>query len=122
MRKEERRPAWWQLYLLGLGMAGLLVLGAWAPMSERGHQAAAIGVVLLFGGLVEVWLRANRRALLFIDGLTVVEQHSPDVVREAPAEECEPLQGWRQPPGEGEAQFRAILLSSEVGTKEMMTH
>jgi len=122
MRKEENRPSWWQLYLLGLGMMGLLALGALIPMSERGHQAAAIGVVLLFCGLVEVWLRANRRALVHIDGLTLVEQPGPEVMRDTPGEECQPLQGWWQPPAEGEAQFTAILRSSEVGTKEMMTH
>jgi hypothetical protein len=47
METEDRRPAWWQLYLVGLVMIGLLVLGATAPLSELEHQAAAIGALLL---------------------------------------------------------------------------
>jgi hypothetical protein len=122
MRKEQSRPRWWQLYLLTLGTAGLLVLGAWAPMSERGQQVAAIGIVLLFGGLVEAWLRANRRTLGHIDGLILVEQPGPEVMRDAPGEEWQPLQGSWLLLAEDEAQFTAVLVSSEAGTKEPMTH
>jgi len=91
MKTHDGRPSWWQLYLLGLGMIGLLVLGALGPLSERGHQAAAIGTLLLVWGLVELWLRANTAALLHVSGLVLVPQPGPKVVRETPDEESMPV-------------------------------
>ena len=120
MSKEERRASWWQVYLLVLGFIGLLGLGAVVPMSERGHQAAGIGMVLLACGTVEVWLRANRRALLHIDGLTLVEQPGPGVVVDVVAEEPQPPVGRRQPPVEGEDRITAIPPAYQVDRKEMM--
>ena len=87
MRNEEDRPSWWLIWLLGLGLIGLLVLGAWAPLSERGHTAAAIGTVVLAWIAVEAWLRANRRALLHIDGLTLVAWPDEDAAPGLPSEE-----------------------------------
>jgi len=74
MESQDRRPSWWQLYLLGLGMIGLLVLGAAAHFSEREHVAATIGTLVLGFGLTELWLRANSRALLYASRPTPVRQ------------------------------------------------
>jgi hypothetical protein len=119
MRREKDRPSWWHLYVLGLAIVGLLVLGALAPTSERGHQAAAMGAVLLACGLVEVWLRANRRALLHIEGLTLVQRSGPDVIHRAPAEERQPAQGSRQPPAEAVAVIPTPLPPLEAERKEV---
>jgi hypothetical protein len=129
MRKQRNRPSWWLLYLLGLGVIGLLVLGARASMSERGHEAAAIGTVLLAGGLTEVWLRANRRALLHVEGMLLVRQTRPYVAQDAlPREETQPAPGCRLQPAEGTARPTAqptapatsILPSPEAGRQKTM--
>ena len=77
MKHPDRRPAWWQLYLLVVGMIGLLVLGARAPLSEFDHEAAAIGTLVLGFGLAEYWLRANSRAFLHTGEMTLVRQSRP---------------------------------------------
>jgi hypothetical protein len=96
MEPNDRLAAWWQLYLLGLVMIGLLVVGARAPLSEFGHQVAAIGTLLLVYGLVELWLRANRAALLRVSKLILVQGPRPKVIRETPDEESVPVYvSWR---------------------------
>jgi hypothetical protein len=98
MRKEMHHPSWWQLYLLVLGMIGLLVLGTLAPMSERGHQAAAIGTLLLGWGLVELWLRANTAALLHVSEVILVPQSRPKAEAPMPEVERRPAPtSWQQP-------------------------
>ena len=98
MRKETHHPSWWQLYLLVLGAIGLLVVGALAPMSERGHQAAAIGTLLLVWGLVELWLRANTAALLHVSGLILVRQRHSWSGGPTQGDERQPAPtSWRQP-------------------------
>jgi hypothetical protein len=114
MRKEENRPSWWLLWLLGLGLIGLLILGAMVPLSERGHTAAAIGIVVLAWIVVEAWLRANRRALLHVDGLTLVELPDADAETDLPNEERAPAPASRQAPGLGQARIAAVLPPAEV--------
>jgi len=109
MRKEENRPSWWLLWLLGLGLIGLLILGVRAPLSERGHTAAAIGIVLLAWIVVEAWLRANRRALLHIEGLTLVELPDADSELDQPNEERAPALASRQAPGLGQTRIVTVL-------------
>jgi len=64
MSTEERRPSWWQLWLLlpALGILGFLETGA--PLSATAHKVVEIGLVLLFNGLIWLWLRANKARLL----------------------------------------------------------
>jgi hypothetical protein len=98
MRREKSHPSWWLLYLLVLGTIGLLVLGALVPMSERGHQAAAIGTLLLTWGLVELWLRANTAELLRDNEVILVPRSRPRAEAQTPDEECQPTStSWRQP-------------------------
>jgi len=78
MKHQDRRPAWWQLYLLVVGMIGLLVLEARAPLSEFDHEAAAIGTLVLGFGLAERWLRANSRAFLHAGAEALVRQSRPE--------------------------------------------
>jgi hypothetical protein len=44
--------------------AGLFWLEMKMTLSETEHRAADVGIVLLIFGLVELWLRANRLAIL----------------------------------------------------------
>jgi hypothetical protein len=67
MFNQKRGPRWGILYLLVPLAAGLFWLEMRAPFSETGHRAADIGIVLLIFGLVELWLRANRLALISED-------------------------------------------------------
>jgi hypothetical protein len=64
MFNQERRPRWGILYMALPLAAGLFWLQMQAPLPEVGHRAAEVGVVLLTFGLVELWLRANRLAIL----------------------------------------------------------
>jgi hypothetical protein len=91
MRKRECRPSWRLLYLLWLGTIGLLALGALAHLSERGHEVAAVGALLLVYGLVELWLRANTPALLHVDKLFLAQQARTKVVRQTTDEEDTPV-------------------------------
>jgi hypothetical protein len=127
MDTRDRRPAWWQLYLLGLVMIGLLVLGAWAPLSVLGHQVAAIGALLLAYGLVALWLHANRPALLRVSKLLLAQQPDQKTVRETFDEEQVPVYiSWRLPPeidriaggnGDQRAEQAAEATSAPAGTR-----
>lgn len=96
MNSRDRGPAWWQLNLLVPVMVGLLVLDARAPLSERGHTVAAVGIVLLVYGLVGLWLWANKLALMRANELVALLRESHEkVVREKAGRECflaDPLQ------------------------------
>ena len=126
METEDRRPAWWQLYLVGLAMIGLLMLGATAPLSELGHQVAAIGALLLVFGLVALWLRANTPALLCINRLVLLQRPYDKMVRETPDEEQVPVRvSWRLPPetervaggnGDHQTEQAGEVISIPVGT------
>jgi hypothetical protein len=64
---QKRRPKWGILYLVLPLAGGLFWLEMKVPLSEVGHRAAQVGIVLLTFGLVELWLRANRLAMLSED-------------------------------------------------------
>jgi len=61
---QKRRPKWGILYLILPLAGGLFWLEMKVPLSEVGHRAAQVGIVLLTFGLVELWLRTNRFAFL----------------------------------------------------------
>ena len=90
MRTETRRPPWWQLWVLVpmLGILGFLEAGT--PLTAVDHKLAEVGILLLVFGLISLWLRANRAAM----------------VSEAYGEATR----WTT--------YRAIFLSSETGTSD----
>ena len=57
------RPRWWQLYLTLPLLLALFLVERRLRLSAGGHLAAQIGIVLLIYGLIDLWLRANARAL-----------------------------------------------------------
>jgi hypothetical protein len=62
---REREPAWWQLYLLLALMIALLVIDGFVRISESDREAAALGALVLLCMLGALWVRANRKALLY---------------------------------------------------------
>lgn len=57
------RPRWWQLYLTLPLLLVLFLVERRLRLSAGGHLVAQIGIVLLIYGLIDMWLRANARAL-----------------------------------------------------------
>jgi hypothetical protein len=64
MSPSSLHPKWWQLYLTFPLLIGLFVLDSRIRISNRGHQVMQIGIVLFVYGLIHVWLKANRSALM----------------------------------------------------------
>ena len=67
MSANYARPKWWQLYLSLPLLIGLFLLEHRLKLSEGGHQAAQLGILLLVYGLIHVWLKANASALSKMD-------------------------------------------------------
>lgn len=67
MSSQTQGPKWWQVYV-GLP---LLVGLFWPEMSlsltETGHIVAQLGILFLIFGFMQVWIRANRSALMGLD-------------------------------------------------------
>lgn len=64
MSSSSQRPKWWQLYLTFPLLIGLFILDSRLRLSTRGHEFVQIGIVLLIYGLIHLWIKANRSALL----------------------------------------------------------
>ena len=67
MSSHYARPKWWQVYLTFPLLIALFILDNRIKLSERGHQAVQIGIILLVYGLVHLWLKANAKALSNMD-------------------------------------------------------
>ena len=67
MTTRTVHPKWWQVYLTFPLLVVLFMLDNRLKLSERGHQAMQIGIVLLVYGLVHIWLKANAKALSNMD-------------------------------------------------------
>ena len=63
MSRLKSRPRWWQLYLTLPLLLALFLVERRLRLSAGGHLMAQIGIVLLIYGLIDLWLRANARAL-----------------------------------------------------------
>ena len=60
----NRKPSWWLLYLTVPLLLGLLVLEARLSVQLVAHRILEFGIVLLWLGLMLVWVRANEGALI----------------------------------------------------------
>jgi hypothetical protein len=67
MSSQHIRPKWWQVYLTFPLLIMLFLADNRLKLSEHGHQAVQIGIVLLVYGLVHLWLKANATALSRMD-------------------------------------------------------
>ena len=66
MRHTRQGPRWWNVWLplMLLFLGGLLLLEPQGPLSPAGHSIVQIVLALLIYGVVVIWLRYNRGALL----------------------------------------------------------
>lgn len=66
MQYRRQGPRWWNVWLplLLLLLGGLLVLEPQGPLSPGGHSIAQLVLALLIYGVVVIWLRCNRGALV----------------------------------------------------------
>jgi hypothetical protein len=60
---NKKKPSWWLVYILWFAMAGLLVWDYSVPRPDWLQQGAAVLIMLISGGLIACWLRANHAAL-----------------------------------------------------------
>ena len=67
MLTDKKNPKWWQLYLMLLALVGLFWVETKATLSQTEHTIAEIGILCLIFGFVQMWLRANRSALLHME-------------------------------------------------------
>ena len=67
MSTKKRNPKWWQVYLSLPLLVGLFWLEMQIPLTDAENVIAQLGIVFLTCGLVELWLRANRSALMDLD-------------------------------------------------------
>lgn len=67
MSSKKRNPKWWQLYVMLPLLAGLFWPEIQAPLTETGHIIAQLGILCLIFGFVQLWMRANRSALMHMD-------------------------------------------------------
>jgi hypothetical protein len=64
---QNIRPKWWQVYLTFPLLIALFVLDSHLKLSERGHVAVQIGILLFVYGLIHLWLKANAAAMSEMD-------------------------------------------------------
>jgi hypothetical protein len=84
-RDLSPKPKWWQLYLTFPLLIGAFLLDSRLQLSDGGHEVVQLGS--LFGEfcLVHLWLRANARALMYMDNGTFAR--TIRVIEIPPAEE-----------------------------------
>jgi hypothetical protein len=63
MSKNNSRPKWWQVYLTFPLLIALFILDSRLKLSEHGHVAVQIGILLFVYGLIHMWLKSNVAAL-----------------------------------------------------------
>jgi hypothetical protein len=64
MRGSNRCPNWWLLYVIAALFIFVFFLEVKVPLSESGQRLLEIATILLFYGLVWMWLGVNDLALL----------------------------------------------------------
>jgi hypothetical protein len=67
VNKNYARPKWWQLYLTFPLLIALFVLDHRLELSQSGHIAIQVGILLLVYRLIHLWIKANLKALSGMD-------------------------------------------------------
>ncbi len=67
VQAKVRKPQWWQLYVMIPMLLALFLPEMRLPLTSTEHILAQLGILFLIYGFVQVWLRANRRALMGLD-------------------------------------------------------
>ncbi len=58
-----RKPQWWQLYLMGGVMGGLLLWAHFAFAEDAARHIMQIGIILIGYGLILAWFGSQARAI-----------------------------------------------------------
>jgi hypothetical protein len=67
MASRKRQPQWWQLYVALTLLTGLFLPETKAVLTETEHVIAELGILFLIFAATQLWMRANRSALLHLD-------------------------------------------------------
>jgi hypothetical protein len=96
MHHTRQGPRWWNIWLplLLLLLGGLLVLEPQGPLSPGGHPIAQLVLALLMYGVVMLWLRCNRGALV---REAYEREQAQERMRVARQQRREPAMSTREP-------------------------
>ncbi len=67
MATKKRNPKWWQVYLGLPLLVGLFWLEMQIPLTDTENVIAQLGILCLIFAFMQVWIRANRSALMHMD-------------------------------------------------------
>jgi hypothetical protein len=67
MTSKKRHPQWWQLYIGLPLLVGLFWSEMQLPLTPTENIIAQLGILILIFGFVQLWLHANRSALMGLD-------------------------------------------------------
>jgi hypothetical protein len=82
------RPKWWQLYLTLPLLVALFVVDSRLKISNHGHQAVQIGIILLIYGFIYLWLKDNASAISEMDR---IQDHGTFIVMKIPNKGKRPM-------------------------------
>lgn len=102
------KPKWWQLYLSFPLLVGLFLIDTHLQLSSGGHEAFQMGSLFLEFILVQVWLRANSKAMNYMD-----EEEFARTIHVLEIPPCEPTQVGAEP--EEAASARPLELRGVLG-------
>jgi hypothetical protein len=95
MSTEKKHPKWWQLYVMLPVLVSLFYPETRAALTETGHIIAEVGILFLIFGFVQLWLRANRSALMNLDPAEAGWRIS---LHEVPAEQLRAVEEMKKSP------------------------
>ncbi len=67
MSHKQHKPQWWQVYIMLPLLAGLFVLEIRLRLKGTVNILAQLGILFLVYAFMQLWIRANRRALMGLD-------------------------------------------------------
>ncbi len=67
MSPKHHEPRWWQLYIMLPVIAGLFVFEIRLGLKGAVNIGAQLGILFLVYAFIQIWIRANRRALMGLD-------------------------------------------------------
>ena len=64
MAQKKRQPKWWQVYIMLPLLVGLFYPEMQLPLTQTEHTVAELGILALIYVCMQLWMRANRSALM----------------------------------------------------------
>lgn len=90
MTTGTKHPKWWQVYVMLPLLVSLFLPEMRVRLTETEHIIAQLGILFLIFGFMQLWLRANRSALMDIgdeEGIWRVHIHEIPSERQKPLED-----------------------------------